>query len=79
MDKETLKYILTDFHEKPLPKAFTRKVVLPLDLKKIITVVGIRRSGKTYLLYLTMQRLMDRGLEQEKGDAGAAERAGECP
>ena len=65
MDKETLKYILTDFHEKPLLRAFTRKVELPLDLKKVVTVVGIRRSGKTYLLYLTMQRLMDRGLDKK--------------
>jgi len=64
MNKETLKYLLADFHEKPFPDAFNRKVALPLDPKKIITVVGIRRSGKTYLLYLTMRRLTERGLDK---------------
>ena len=64
MNKEIFKYILTNFHDTPLPRGFSRKLALPLDSKKIITVVGIRRSGKTYLLYLTMQRLVDRGVDK---------------
>jgi len=65
MNKETIKFILGDFHEKPLPEAFRRGLELPLDVNKIVTLVGIRRSGKTYLLYLTMQRLIGRGIDKK--------------
>lgn len=64
MNKETIKFILNDFHEKSLPEAFDRSLELPLDLNKIVTLVGIRRSGKTYLLYRTMQRLIDNGVDK---------------
>lgn len=64
MNKETIKFILSDFYEKSLPEAFDRNLELPLDLDKIVTLVGIRRSGKTYLLYRTMQRLIDNGVDK---------------
>ncbi len=65
MNKETIKYILTDFHEKWLPPVFDRDLELPLDLGKIIAIVGIRGSGKTFLLFRTMQRLTARNIPRE--------------
>ena len=64
MNKETIKFILSDFHEKSLPEAFNRSLELPLDVDKIVTLIGIRRSGKTYLMYRTMQRLIDNGVDK---------------
>jgi len=64
MDKETIKYIIKDFQEKPLPEVKKRQIELPLDLNRIITLIGIRRSGKTYLLYHTIQRLLKRNVDK---------------
>ena len=47
MDKETLKYVLTQYTSKPLPRTTARTIELPLDSRKVVTLVGIRRSGKT--------------------------------
>jgi predicted AAA+ superfamily ATPase len=61
--KDTIKYIIRDFHESGVPELRRRKIHLPLDLNKIISIVGIRRSGKTYLCYDTIQRLLEQGIE----------------
>lgn len=39
---------------------------LPLNTGKVITLVGIRRSGKTYLLYDTMHRLEAQGIDRRQ-------------
>jgi len=59
VNKETLKFIIQNFHEKGIPFLYERKLKLPLKNKKVIAVVGIRRSGKTYLLFQTIKELMD--------------------
>jgi len=64
MDREAIKYILTDFHTKKLPPVVERDLRLPLDLEKVVSLVGIRRSGKTSLLYGTMQQLLDDGVDK---------------
>ena len=64
MDKETLKYVLTQSAMRPLPPATPRTLELPLDSNKIVALVGIRRSGKTFLLYETMRRLEARGVDR---------------
>ena len=50
MDKETLKYILSENTQRPIPQGAPRSLRLPLDAGKVVTLVGIRGSGKTYLL-----------------------------
>jgi uncharacterized protein len=62
MDKEKLKYVLTQSATRPLPPATPRTLELPLDSNKIVALVGIRRSGKTFLLYETMRRLEAKGV-----------------
>ena len=66
MDKETLKYVLTQSAMRPLPPATPRTLELPLDSNKIVALVGIRRSGKTFLLYETMRRLEARGVDRRQ-------------
>jgi uncharacterized protein len=66
MDKETLKYVLAQSTTRPLPQATPRSLQLPLNSKKIVTLVGIRRSGKTYLLYETMRRLEAAGVDRHQ-------------
>ncbi len=43
-----------------------RALELPLNTRKITTLVGIRRSGKTYILYDTMRRLESRGVDRRQ-------------
>ena len=50
MDKEKLKYVLKEAEDLPLPLIHPRAVELPLNSAKAIVLVGIRRSGKTFLL-----------------------------
>ena len=56
--KEIIKTIMKDFHYKRLPDYKPRDISIPLDLDKIISLIGARRSGKTYLLYQTIDRLL---------------------
>jgi predicted AAA+ superfamily ATPase len=46
MEKENLEYVLAQHTERKLPDATPRAVQLPLDSRKVVTLVGIRRSGK---------------------------------
>jgi len=56
--KEQIKRIIADFHQMPLPDFRRRSLEVPLDLGKIITIVGPRRSGKTFYLFQLMADLM---------------------
>ncbi len=66
VDKETLKYVLAQSAKRPLPPATPRTLELPLDTRKVVTLVGIRRSGKTYLLFETMRRLEAQGVDRRQ-------------
>lgn len=55
--KEILKTIIRDFHTSELPEFFKRTIDVPLDSQKIITLIGARRTGKTYYFYQIMKRL----------------------
>ena len=48
--KELFKYLIKEFHERELPRMNMRDLVIPAT-KKIITLVGSRRSGKTFYFY----------------------------
>lgn len=66
MDKETLKYVLAQSAVRPLPPATPRTLELPLESSKVVALVGIRRSGKTFLLYETIRRLVARGVDRRQ-------------
>ncbi|ALP53222.1 ATPase [Candidatus Tenderia electrophaga] len=60
-----LEQIIADFHERPLPQLTRRTVELPALTNKIDTVIGMRRTGKTWFLYQQMQDCMERGIPKE--------------
>ncbi len=63
--KETIKLIIKRFHENNLPKLISRKIQLPTNSNKIVSVIGARRCGKTYLLFETIQKLILQGIPKE--------------
>ncbi len=64
MKKDVLKQIIADFHRTTLPQFTPRHLDVPLGTGKIITIVGVRRCGKTYYLYQLLKRLLNDGLEK---------------
>ena len=56
--KDVLKTLILEFHERELPKVIPRKMNIPTNSGKIISLVGVRRSGKTYLMFQTIQTLL---------------------
>lgn len=63
--KEKLKEIIKDFHKGTLPQTKRRDIEIPLESQKIITVSGVRRSGKTFILFETMKRLLKTKIPKE--------------
>jgi predicted AAA+ superfamily ATPase len=58
MEKELIKEIIVDFHRSPLPEFNRRDLNVPLNSEKIISVIGVRRCGKTYFLFQVMKELL---------------------
>ncbi len=55
--KEQLKHIIRDFHLNDNFDVKPRALQPPLDTKKIITLIGVRRCGKTSILYDMINQL----------------------
>jgi uncharacterized protein len=57
--------LIADFHERELPDMTLRQTRLPWLPGKIDTVIGMRRSGKTWFLYQVMRHLIQKGFPAE--------------
>jgi uncharacterized protein len=57
--------LIADFHERDLPDLTRRQARLPWLPGKIDTVMGMRRSGKTWFLYQVMLDLVQEGFPWE--------------
>ena len=66
MDKERLKFVLQEAEELKEPHLFQRDLIIPLGSGKIVVLVGIRRSGKTFLLHDIQQRLIAGGVDRRQ-------------
>ncbi len=55
--KELFKRIITDFIEKEIKGIMPREYKIPLDSPKIISLIGVRRSGKSSILFDLINRL----------------------
>ncbi len=66
MNKEQLKYIYTEAEERSLPRTIPRDVQVPLGSGKVVVLTGIRRSGKTSLLFEAINRLLAEGVGRER-------------
>ncbi|RLI65856.1 MAG: ATP-binding protein [Promethearchaeia archaeon] len=66
MEKETaFKYIILEFQNQKLPKIHMRDYVLP-KTDKILTIIGVWRSGKTYFLYQQIRDLLNQGITKDR-------------
>lgn len=64
--KDLLKTIITDSQLRAIPEVWKRTLKIPVDSGKIITLAGVRRSGKTYHLFNIMNRLKTQGVAAER-------------
>lgn len=64
--KSQIKRIIADFHQTPLPDFCPRDLEVPLDLGKIVIIVGPRRAGKTFYLFQLMSELEKMGIARQK-------------
>lgn len=67
MDLRSTFQSIIDLHQRELPLSLCgRDTRLPLDGNRIVTVTGIRRCGKSSLLGLTINRLLEQGVPRER-------------
>ncbi len=63
--KQLIKEIILENQHMKIPMMVDRKHEIPLDLSVIVSLVGPRRSGKSWLLYRTMLQLEQRGVSRK--------------
>lgn len=66
MLSDNLKYVIRQFVERALPTCRPRELALPTGTGKVIGLVGVRRSGKTFLFFDTIQKLVALGVDRRR-------------
>jgi len=56
--KDIFKELIIEFQEKKLPKIIERDIAIPTNSGKIISIIGVRRGGKTYILFQTIKKIL---------------------
>ncbi len=58
--KEKWLELIKDFHEKAIPSLIERQINIPIEvpLNRAVSIIGPRRAGKTYSMYLIINRLL---------------------
>jgi len=64
--KDLLKTIITDSQQRIVPEVWERTLKIPPNSGKIITLAGVRRSGKTYHLFNLINQLRAGGVASER-------------
>ncbi len=62
INKEILKRIILEFK----PKVAKKRELKIKNTKKIVSLVGLRRVGKTYYFYYLINQLLKKGIEKER-------------
>lgn len=57
--KELIKSKIMEFHTNGVPKLIDREIKIQLNTNKIVSIIGPRRSGKTYLMYQLIKNIKD--------------------
>lgn len=57
--RDTFKTLITDFQERKLNNIVSREYNVPADSDKIISLIGVRRCGKTYILFDIINKLRE--------------------
>jgi uncharacterized protein len=64
MLKDTIKEIIADNHAAPLGEVTPRELEVPIHSGKVISLVGPRRSGKSYYFIHLMHELVKQGIKR---------------
>lgn len=67
--KQIIQGLIREFYDWEIPRPVSRAVsfpVLPSSVRKVHVLMGMRRSGKTWILYQKMHELLDAGLDRRK-------------
>lgn len=64
--KEIFKILIQEFQESNFPEVIDRDIQVPLHSKKIITVYGPRRSGKSFYFYYLIEKLLSEGIQKDR-------------
>lgn len=64
--KEVIKNIIADFHATPIEGVFVRDLQLPINSGKVISLIGPRRSGKSFYFLHLMKALVQSGVKQQR-------------
>ena len=59
MKKEIFKRLIVDNQERTFAEIVLRDIQIPIDTRKIVTIKGVRRCGKTSILYQTIKKLRE--------------------
>ena len=60
--KNTLRELFSDFYETPIPELTRRQIDIPEAPRFATVILGMRRTGKTFLLYQRMNDLLSSGI-----------------
>jgi hypothetical protein len=63
-DVVNLDFLIGDFQEAVLPPLTPRDIALPEVPRKAAVIIGMRRSGKTFLLWQEIRRLLASGVDR---------------
>ena len=64
--KYLLQEIINDFRKSALPEFIPRQIDFSVPPNKVRSVIGARRSGKTYSLYQLVRQKLDEGIDIER-------------
>lgn len=62
---EDFKYTITIWNGFEIPDIVERDVKIDLDSNKIIAIAGVRRSGKTHIMFQCINSLLKRGIKRD--------------
>lgn len=60
MIKDIFKRLIVDFSERPIKNILPREYLIPLESNKIISLIGVRRSGKSSILFHMIDKLREK-------------------
>ena len=63
---DILEEVIAEFHKEPIPPRFKRELFIPTDINRVVTIIGLRRVGKTYLLFHAISELLNKGLDKKR-------------
>jgi len=66
VNKEQIKYLLTEQLQMRMPELLPRRLEIPYGSGKIISLIGIRRVGKTFLLYHRINELLSQQIDRRQ-------------